>query len=424
MARTTPPLPAARRAAGIALAALLAWPTAGRAGAASSAEGRVLAASGQLVLVQGSRGTSILRLQPGVSLVGPADPADLLPGDVVRYRMVGSLGGALLVDRLEAPPPVKVPADHAVSPAMLVQQLATPPAPRLLDVRPPERVRAGRLPGAIQASAAALARLARDVPIVLYGDDDRSEEAPALLRRLLAERQAQVQVLEGGLRRWSLEGHPVLVSPVEAARRLRTAPGLLIVDVRPAAQLAEGAVPGAVSIPPEALRLPDFDGGRPLLPVLLVGRGADDPAVAAVAERIRLVRAAGEGALPLELLVLEGGLPAWRAAGLPLERGAPATSIPFRAQLDGELDPAEFARLWGAAGGGEAVFLDVRRSSTAAQPWVLKIPLDELAGRLDELPRERHIVVFCTVGHRSRIARELLVRAGLRASFLRARPPL
>jgi rhodanese-related sulfurtransferase len=423
MPRTFLPRPAARTAVGLALVALLGWPTTGRTGPAASGEGRVLAASGQHLLVQTQRGTSLLRLQPGASLVGPADPVDLLPGDLVRYHVVGSAAGALQVDRLEAPPPVRVPADHTVSPAALLQQPGTPAAPRLLDVRSPERIRAGRLPGATP-SAAVLARLSRDAPVVIYGDDDRSEEAPALLRRLLAEGLSGVQVLEGGLRRWSLEGHPLLVAPTEAARRLAAAPGLLAIDVRPPAQLADGTLPGAISITPEALRLADFDGGRPLLPLLLVGGGPDDPAVAAVAERIRLVRAAGEGALPLEILVLEGGLPAWRAAGLPLQRGAPPTAIPFRAQLEGEIDPAEFARLWRAEGAGEAVILDVRRASTTEQPWVLKIPLDELPARLGELPRDRKIVVFCTLGLRSRIAHELLVRSGLRASFLRARNPL
>jgi rhodanese-related sulfurtransferase len=43
----------------------------------------------------------------------------------------------------------------------------------------------------------------------------------------------------------------------------------------------------------------------------------------------------------------------------------------------------------------------------------LNIPLGELANRLDELPRERPIVVHCGSGYRSSIAASILRRAGV-----------
>ena len=45
-------------------------------------------------------------------------------------------------------------------------------------------------------------------------------------------------------------------------------------------------------------------------------------------------------------------------------------------------------------------------------PNTTLIPLDELASRLDELPRDRQIVVVCRSGNRSQEGRDILLRAG------------
>ena len=45
-------------------------------------------------------------------------------------------------------------------------------------------------------------------------------------------------------------------------------------------------------------------------------------------------------------------------------------------------------------------------------PSTTLIPLDELPGRLDELPRDREIVVICRSGNRSQQGRDILLDAG------------
>ena len=63
--------------------------------------------------------------------------------------------------------------------------------------------------------------------------------------------------------------------------------------------------------------------------------------------------------------ILEGGLDAWVADGLPTESGALATEIQFTKQLaKGAIAPAEFAELEKAR--GDVVFLDVRSDGEVA----------------------------------------------------------
>jgi len=68
-------------------------------------------------------------------------------------------------------------------------------------------------------------------------------------------------------------------------------------------------------------------------------------------------------------------------------------------------------------------FLDVRKHDEWDQVHLsnsVLIPLDELEGRLDELPRDQDIVIICRSGNRSRQARDILVNAGInRVSSMR-----
>lgn len=63
----------------------------------------------------------------------------------------------------------------------------------------------------------------------------------------------------------------------------------------------------------------------------------------------------------------------------------------------------------------QAFFLDVRGEAdwnAGHIPGSVVIPLDELAGRLGDLPADREIVVVCTIGKRSKDGARMLVEAG------------
>jgi rhodanese-related sulfurtransferase len=63
----------------------------------------------------------------------------------------------------------------------------------------------------------------------------------------------------------------------------------------------------------------------------------------------------------------------------------------------------------------ETLVVDVRTSSEHAQgkiPGSVNIPIDELRDRLDEIPRDRRVVVHCQVGMRGYLATRILLQAG------------
>jgi hydroxyacylglutathione hydrolase len=97
---------------------------------------------------------------------------------------------------------------------------------------------------------------------------------------------------------------------------------------------------------------------------------------------------------------LEGGMTAWRTEERPVRK----------IEL---IDPEELAK---RVEGPEApLILDVRNAAEYAGehiPGSLHIPYGDLAGRFDELPRERPIATICRGGKRSGLAASILQREG------------
>jgi len=69
----------------------------------------------------------------------------------------------------------------------------------------------------------------------------------------------------------------------------------------------------------------------------------------------------------------------------------------------------------------ETILLDVRRPEERAKgsiPGSMHIPLDQIRARMNELPRDREIVVHCQSGQRSYFAGRILAQHGFRVRNL------
>jgi rhodanese-related sulfurtransferase len=90
---------------------------------------------------------------------------------------------------------------------------------------------------------------------------------------------------------------------------------VLVLDVRPEAEYAAGHIPGAVNVPHDQLaaRLAELPGGSDIVAYCRGRYCVFAP------DAVRLLRAHGFSARPLE-----GGLPGWHLAGLPVTSGVSA----------------------------------------------------------------------------------------------------
>jgi hydroxyacylglutathione hydrolase len=168
--------------------------------------------------------------------------------------------------------------------------------------------------------------------------------------------------------------------------------GAVVIDGRTNEQFDEAHVEGALSAS-------SYDTGFATKVSRVAPAGSDIIVVAAssgderrAAQMLASVGLAVRG-------YLEGGMTAWRTEERPVHR----------IEL---IDPDELARR--VDGGDGPVILDVRNASEYAGehiPGSLHIPYGDLAGRLDELPRDRTIATICRGGKRSGLAASILQRA-------------
>jgi rhodanese-related sulfurtransferase len=189
---------------------------------------------------------------------------------------------------------------------------------------------------------------------------------------------------------------------------------IILIDLRDADRAAQAHIPRAVNIPFEDLedaseQFPRFAGA----PIVFYG---DD---AAVSEAIALLRGWGYRTVS----GIAGGIDRWVASGQPVVKGAPATDIVWKRKLaKGEVTLAEFQQVIDEQPENRMI-LDVRGPEEVVDGMIegaVHIPLDQLEGRLDELPADKQIVIHCTTGARAEMAWDILSRAGLSAHYVMA----
>jgi glyoxylase-like metal-dependent hydrolase (beta-lactamase superfamily II)/rhodanese-related sulfurtransferase len=229
-------------------------------------------------------------------------------------------------------------------------------------------------------------------PLLAIDDEDAFVEAlvsgfgsfPTYYRHLQALNQTGTPLL-GTL------GEPSALTPEEVAARVEE--GAWLVDARSAHDWAAEHPVGAVS---NELR-PAFASWLGWLvpldsPVILIVDDHHRPEAARLARRIGYD----------DLAFLDGGIDAWRAAGLPT------------AAVD-EVGPHEARDRQRA----DAVLLDVRQDAELAAlriPGALHVELGDLIG--GAIPPASEVITFCGHGERSATAASLLEARGLRVANL------
>jgi DMSO/TMAO reductase YedYZ molybdopterin-dependent catalytic subunit/glyoxylase-like metal-dependent hydrolase (beta-lactamase superfamily II) len=264
----------------------------------------------------------------------------------------------------------------------------------LLDPREPADFTAAHLAGAVnvglQGRFAEWAGnvLPRDRDIVLAGDSALAAEAKIRLARVGLDRVVGHLTDPAAVfaARPDLAERSSRLTIGQLAELAGLQPGLQLVDVRAAAETANGTIPGAVEIPLAILAdsLDALDRGRPV--------------VAYCATGYRSVAAASTLTVAgfTDVSDLLGGYRAWETAGLPIAHGTRSSVAGATPQIS--------ARTAAAVVEHGAVLLDVREPSEWAAghaPQAVLMPMGEVHARRDELLPDTRIVVVCRSGGRS-----------------------
>lgn len=214
-----------------------------------------------------------------------------------------------------------------------------------------------------------------------------------------------IKVMLEGEPAWVKAGHPTYASPEFVKNG-----NIVLIDLRSCAQAEKARIAGAVSIP--AKQLEDRIGDIPRkAPVVLYSDNQTE-----VIDALDSLKFEGYKKVSL----VPGSLEEWLTASSNVESGPVVTEITWKRKLGpGEVSVADFQKA--LAGDADAIILDVRTGDEAATGGfasAVNIPLDEIARRASELPKDKKIYIHCTTGARAEMAYQELQKQGYDVAFL------
>ncbi len=343
----------------------------------------------------------------------------------IEYAEAAGVKTATLV---AVKPPVEVAASERIGLEEIQKLVALGPEQGkyfLFDSRPPVRFQEGSIPTAVNLPFPAFDANASKLPagkgalVIFYCSGKTCNMSPGSLAKAKKLGYSNVKVFVDGMPAWYSRNAGVIAPKAFKATYPDKDMPAVVLDLRPAAEMAAGFIKGAVAVADLAKVIKEQLPEPKVKAPILVVDGDGGAAVKAAAATIVKAGYAGVN-------VLAGGMKAWLADALPVQTGAAAAKVAFVPKpKPGSVAGSEFARIAALAPGErkEVVILDVRTAKEAKEGMIkgaLNLPQEELASRSAELPKDKRILIHCSTGLRAEMAYALLRDQGFKAVFLNA----
>lgn len=282
----------------------------------------------------------------------------------------------------------------------------------LVDARPAKPYNEGHVPTAtsiplptLKKDGAALLPANKELHLIFYCGGltcGLSTESADLAKKM---GYTNVQVMLKGAPGWKKSGRALVASDTFVNEG-----NIVLVDLRQKEEVVKGHIKGAVNIP--AAELADTDEDFPVkAPVVIYGNESES--------KQGMKALAGLGIKKVSQV--EGGVDGYVARGNQLVSGEAASEITWVRKLGkGEVSSEEFLKV-ASSGANDKVILDVRTADEAASgnfKNAIAIPLDALENRLNDLPKDKELLIHCSTGARAEMAQAILEKQGFKSRFL------
>lgn len=323
--------------------------------------------------------------------------------------------------------PIQIAPEKLVSYSVVEKLVALGPEKgnyTLIDSRPLPRFQEGTIPTAINLPFPSFDKFvdrlpqAKDRLVVFFCQGITCMMSPNSLRRAEAMGYTNAKVYREGWPEWTQKNYGA-ISPqfVKEAFLDKDIPHVMV-DVRKAGEARRtGFIPGAVELPADRLKagLSMFPEKELKAPIMVYDLASGDDAIGAA----RMLTSAGYE----NVLLVTGGLTAWKAAGFNVATGTPAVKVAYVPKpRPGSIAADEFTRL-ATNTPADVLVLDVRTADEAKYGMIkgaLLIPDDEILARLAEIPKDKLIITHCSSGVRAEMAYHKLKEKGYKVAFLSA----
>ncbi len=198
---------------------------------------------------------------------------------------------------------------------------------------------------------------------------------------------------------------------------------MVLVDIRSPEKVKSGYIPGAFNIQVDEMKLNRIQPRKPGDPIVFYGE--DDLDARAHDAAVKALEVVTVVSSPVPVSVLKGGFRAWKSAGFNTAKGNIKNTVEYRSKPSLDIiEMDDFKKIWEEEKEGKdtgKLILDVRKG----RMWHMKdftfvknIPIMQLPFRIEEIPRDKEIIIFCTSGIRAEIAYHILRDNGFRAKYI------
>lgn len=289
------------------------------------------------------------------------------------------------------------------------------PQVKVYDVRPLPVYQAAHIPGAMPMPAPAFDKFVKNLPpdkttpVIFYGVGGCLSPTAAMKTKSLGYQD--VKIYTGGYPEWT-QAEFGMVDPGWLQTALVEGNPQVIIDLRPAVEVAAGHIQGAVGIPLADLAAArDRFPSRKNAPIVFYGPGSTEAAAQATAWGYKMVR------------ILPVSFEGWQGLDFLVASGPAVSQITYVPKAKpGTIGVAEFQKL-AASPSSQAVMVDVRNPDELEDGMVagaLNLPVDDIVNRVKDIPAEQELILYCNTGIRAEMAHSLLDQAGRRSRYLDA----
>ncbi len=282
---------------------------------------------------------------------------------------------------------------------------------RIVDVRPPKIYKMAHIPGAVPVPAVAFEKFKKNLPedknatVVLYGVGGCL--SPTVALNAMAEGYKNVKVYTGGFPDWLKT--EIAQTTVDFVKKNAGKPHVVIIDLRKPSEAEKAHIPGAVSLPYSKLaNSREIFPQKKSAPIVVFGPHAEDAA--------RTIKSWGYK----KVFVAPFDIETYKRAGGRVVSGPLAKTIKYiPRKIPGTISKEDFERLISKTP-PNVVLVDVRNPDELEEGSVkgaLNIPLGVIEDRMEELPKDKKIVLFCNTGVRAEMAYRLLKKSGFDAYY-------
>lgn len=317
---------------------------------------------------------------------------------------------------------VKLPKEQVIDTDVLADLIESGQPLFIGDARPKSKYNIGHIPGSKATPVSDLEKniswLPEDktTPLVFYCGGVTCPLSPKALKIAKAKGYQNVRAYIEGFPAWKADIYPSHVNQEWLARNLDI--HHVILDVRMAPKTF---IKGAVHYPASKLVQMHEQWNKEKYPTqkrtIFTLRDKKAP-ITIVANS----SSSDEAIEAYEILtfwkfknvaILNGGMPAWNKAQLPVESGKIAGELNYVKKLaKGAIDEKDFIN---AVTSGKATIIDVRSADEARNGRLensINIPLEELEQHLNKIPKTGLVVLHCVGGARASLAYTTLTKKG------------